>query len=171
MQQYESTFIVDAHLSDDAVEKTIEKFKKVIEDGGATVHNIDRWGKRRLAYEIGRKQYGYYVYVRFEGEGTFIQELERVYKLDDAILRYLTVVVPVVALKQEKREADKRAAEAKKTEPDKKTPESPPADDMGAEGKKEEGAEEAEKPEASEPGTPDQDRADEPNDTDTEKEE
>ena len=115
MQQYETTFIVDAHLPDDAIEKTLEKFKKIMEEGGAVIQNIDRWGKRRLAYEIARKQYGYYVYVRFEAEGAFIQELEREYKLDDAILRYLTVVVPVAALKQEKRDAEKSKTEKEET--------------------------------------------------------
>ena len=133
MQQYESTFIVDAHLSDDVIEKTIDKFKKVMEEGGATIHNIDRWGKRRLAYEIARKQYGYYVYIRFEAEGAFIQELEREYKLDDTILRTLTVVVPVAALRQEKRDEEKRAAEIEEKEKREKAAAAPSEEDKGKE--------------------------------------
>lgn len=140
MQQYETTFIVDAHLPDDVIEKTLEKFKKLMEDGGANIHNIDRWGKRRLAYEIARKQYGYYVYIRFEAEGSFIQEMEREFKLEDAILRYLTVVVPVVALKQEIRDEEKRIAEKQEVGDSKKPKVTPPAE-TDADSKKAEGSE------------------------------
>jgi small subunit ribosomal protein S6 len=97
LTQYETTFIVDAHLPDEQIDKILEKMTKLI-DGGGKVVFVDRWGKRRLAYEIKKKQYGYYVYVRFEAEGTFIKELEREFKLDDAILRYLIVLVPRIVL-------------------------------------------------------------------------
>ena len=53
-----------------------------------------------MAYEIDKKQYGYYIYIRFEVDGTFIKELEREFKLDDSILRYLTVLVPKVVIKK-----------------------------------------------------------------------
>jgi small subunit ribosomal protein S6 len=109
MNQYETTFIVDAHLSDDQIEKTVEKITAFIEKSGAKIALVDRWGKRRLAYEIARKQYGYYVHARFEAEGTFIVELEREYKLDDTVLRYLTVAVTKAALKDEAKRASKKA--------------------------------------------------------------
>ena len=85
------------------------KYQKFIETQGGKVKLLDRWGKRRLAYEVAKKQYGYYVYIRFEAEGAFILELEREYKLDDAILRYLTVLVPKVVLnKEEKKQTTER---------------------------------------------------------------
>ncbi|HHS12892.1 MAG TPA: 30S ribosomal protein S6 [bacterium] len=101
VRQYETTFIVDAHLPTERIDETIEKFLSFIEKKGGKIHNVDRWGKRRLSYEIKKKQYGYYVYVRFESEGEFIRVLEREYRLDDAILRYLTVLVPKIALENE----------------------------------------------------------------------
>jgi small subunit ribosomal protein S6 len=101
VRQYETTFIVDAHLPTEKIDETIERLLSFIEKKGGKTHHVDRWGKRRLSYEIKKKQYGYYVYVRFESEGEFIRVLEREYKLDDAILRYLTVLVPKVAIENE----------------------------------------------------------------------
>lgn len=101
LRQYEITFIVNAHLPGEQVDAIIDKMTKYIEGSGGKVKFVDRWGKRRLAYEIAKKQYGYYVYIRFEAEGSFIRELERELKLDDSILRFLTVIVPKTVLKDE----------------------------------------------------------------------
>ena len=100
-KQFETTFIIDSYLSDQEIETSITKYTKFIEKNSGVVKSVDRWGKRRLAYEIKKKQYGYYVYVRFEMDGSKIKELEREYKLDDSILRYLTVLVPQVVVSQE----------------------------------------------------------------------
>ncbi|MCD6116085.1 30S ribosomal protein S6 [bacterium] len=104
MRQYETTFIIDTHLPDEAIEKTIEKYKNFITGDNGVVNNIDRWGKRRLAYEIKKKQYGYYVCLRFEAEGSFIEKLAKEFKLDDSILRYLTLLVPKSLLQEEARQ-------------------------------------------------------------------
>lgn len=98
---YETTFIVDAHLSNEQIESTINKYSKFIADNGGSIILTDRWGKRRLAFEISKKQYGYYVYVRFDAEGGLIQTLEREYKLDDTIIRYLTLRVPKAIVAKE----------------------------------------------------------------------
>ena len=107
---YEVTFIVDAHLPEERIEASIDKVTKFIDNNGAKTLFVDRWGKRRLAYEIAKKQYGYYVYVRFEADGLFIKELERGFKLDDSILRYLIILVPKIVLNKE----TKRGLETKK---------------------------------------------------------
>ncbi|MBN1780419.1 30S ribosomal protein S6 [bacterium] len=98
---YETTFIVDAHLSNEQIESVITKYSKTITDNNGTIKLIDRWGKRRLAYEIAKKQYGYYVYIRFDAEGSLIKVLEREFRLDDNVIRYLTITLPAVAVKQE----------------------------------------------------------------------
>jgi len=100
IRQYETTIVIDAHLPAEHVDTTISKYSKLLEDNKGKIELVDRWGKRRLAYEIDKKQYGYYIYVRFEVDGTFIKELEREFKLDDSILRYLTVLVPKVVIKK-----------------------------------------------------------------------
>lgn len=101
LRQYETTFIVNAQLEGEQIDAAIEKYTKFIENNGGKVKSVDRWGKHRLAYEIAKKQYGYYVYIRFEAAGSIIRELEREFKLDDAILRYLTVLVPKAVISQE----------------------------------------------------------------------
>jgi len=106
LRQYETTFVVDAHLQDEQIEKTIEKFIKLIESDGGKVIDVDRWGKRRLAYEINKKQYGFYTCVQFTAEADFIKKWEKEFQLDEAVLRTLTILVPKAALK----EAEKRAA-------------------------------------------------------------
>ena len=112
VRQYETTFIVDAHLPTEKIDESIDKFLSFIEKKGGKIHHVDRWGKRRLAYEIRKKQYGYYVYLRFESEGEFIKVLEREYKLDDSILRYLTVLVPKMVIHEEAEKALKKEHEA-----------------------------------------------------------
>jgi len=111
LREYESTFVLDAHLPTETTDATIDKITKYIESNGGKVKLVDRWGKRRLAYEISKKQYGYYAYFRFEADGTFIKEFEREFKLDDTVLRSLTVVVSKIALKEEERLAKKQKDE------------------------------------------------------------
>jgi len=101
IRQYETTFIVDAHLSTDEIEKVVLKYTQLMEKSKGKIKLIDRWGKRRLAYEIAKKQYGYYVYVRFEAEGTVVEALEKDFKLDDLILRYHVLRVPTIVIKEE----------------------------------------------------------------------
>jgi small subunit ribosomal protein S6 len=101
IREYETTFIVDSLLPEEQINATIDKIKDFIEKNGGKIRQIDRWGKRRLAYEIAKKQYGYYVYIRFQYEGALIKELEREYKLDESIIRYLTVLIPKIVLKNE----------------------------------------------------------------------
>jgi small subunit ribosomal protein S6 len=132
LRDYETTIVVDAHLPGEQVDATITKYTKLIEDQKGKVKFIDRWGKRRLAYEIAKKQYGYYVYIRFEADGSFIKELEREYKLDDSIIRYLTVLIPKVVLKKE--QSDKSEPKETKKE-DKPTPAEQPADVSSSEEK------------------------------------
>lgn len=91
MRQYELIFIVRTDLEEEATEAIIEKVKGIIENNGAEVINIDKWGKRRLAYEIKHIREGYYVLVNFKGEAKVAAELDRVLKITDAILRHIIV--------------------------------------------------------------------------------
>lgn len=128
IRQYETTFIVDAHLSTEEIEKVITKYSQQIEQHKGKIKLIDRWGKRRLAYEIAKKQYGYYVYIRYEAEGTVVDALEKDFKLDETILRYLVLRVPTIVIKDEIRKAsipkeEPEAKEVKKDTPVAKVPE------------------------------------------------
>ena len=88
---YETVFVVDTTLGDDAVKSLVEKFKALIEKN-ATVDQIDEWGKKRLAYEINYKTEGYYVLINFTSAPEFPAELERNYKITEGILRSIVIL-------------------------------------------------------------------------------
>ena len=90
MQMYETIFILDSLLAPEEIDKIINRVKEMIETNGGKVITIDKWGKKRLAYEIQKKQYGFYVAIEFEGEGPIPNSLESEYNFNDKILRYLT---------------------------------------------------------------------------------
>ena len=92
LNSYETMFIVDAQLSEEATQAIVEKFKTLIEKH-ATITKLDEWGKRRLAYPINDQNEGYYVLVNFEADGAFIAELDRIFNITDGIIRSMTVRV------------------------------------------------------------------------------
>jgi small subunit ribosomal protein S6 len=87
---YETIFIIDAALEEEAVAGLKEKFTNLIAKNG-TVENVDEWGKRRFAYEIDDKTEGYYVLVDFTSDGDFPKELDRQYRITDGILRTIII--------------------------------------------------------------------------------
>src|SRR5206468_10358947 len=91
MQLYESIFIVRPSLSDEDTNKLIEKMKGVVAKAGATLLKSENWGKKRLAYEVKREPNGTFVYLHFRSEGGVVSELERSYRLEDSVLKFLTV--------------------------------------------------------------------------------
>jgi small subunit ribosomal protein S6 len=90
MQMYETIFILDSLLAPEEIDKLVNRVKEIVETNGGKILTIDKWGKRRLAYEIQKKQYGFYVAIEFEGEGPIPNLLEHEYNFNDKILRYLT---------------------------------------------------------------------------------
>jgi small subunit ribosomal protein S6 len=91
MQLYESIFIIRPSLSDDDTNKLIEKMKGLLEKAGAAVLILENWGKKKLAYEIKREHRGTFVYMHFKGAGSVVGELEHSYRLEDSVLKFLTV--------------------------------------------------------------------------------
>ncbi|MDX1907055.1 MAG: 30S ribosomal protein S6 [Bacteroidia bacterium] len=104
--EYETTFIVNPDLPGDEHKKAVDKFVKLIEDNGGTIHNVERWGVRRMAYSINRHRSGYYAYIEFRGNAEFIEKLEQNYRYDEQIIRYLTVKLDkhAVAFNNKRRE-------------------------------------------------------------------
>ncbi len=87
---YETIFIVNSTLGEEAIASIVEKFKGMIEQAGRLI-KIDEWGKRRLAYPIEDMNEGYYVYISFVSEPAFPAELERVFGITDGIMRSIVV--------------------------------------------------------------------------------
>ncbi len=90
LNSYETLFIIDATLADDAIAALKDKFTKLIADNG-TITDVNEWGKRRLAYPINDQNEGYYVLVNFEAEGTFPSELERIFGITEGIMRSIVI--------------------------------------------------------------------------------
>ncbi|RMH63201.1 MAG: 30S ribosomal protein S6 [Calditrichaeota bacterium] len=90
MAIYETVVILDSLLPPKEIDDAVERFSQIIKENGGTVRVVDKWGKRRLAYEIQKKQYGFYVAIEFEGEGNIPKALQSEYNYTDSVLRYLT---------------------------------------------------------------------------------
>ncbi len=111
MRQYETTFVIDSQLKGAEIDEIIKRFERFISVNGGEVLEVQRWGKKRLAYEIKKRQYGYYVHIRFAtAKGSIVRALEREYQLNEAILRYLTIVLDKQALKAEAQRKEKMGA-------------------------------------------------------------
>jgi small subunit ribosomal protein S6 len=84
---YEAVYIFDSALEDAAINERLERFHTLL--GKPADLSTDHWGRRQLAYPIGRKEQGYYVVTRFSAEAPVLPEYERALKLDDGLIRYL----------------------------------------------------------------------------------
>ncbi len=89
MTSYEVVYVLAPDLEEEQVEEQHNQVKAVIERFGGEAGEIDVWGKRRLAYEINDYQEGTYAIRNFQGNSEVISELERVFRMDDSVLRYL----------------------------------------------------------------------------------
>ncbi|MBS1797736.1 MAG: 30S ribosomal protein S6 [Acidobacteria bacterium] len=107
---YEVMYIAVPESGDEDIAKLNEAITALVEKGGGSVAVQDGWGRRRLAYPIKKKTEGYYVLLEISGSGQEIAELERRFRVNDMVMRYLTVRVDEdrksAAKKQAKR--DKR---------------------------------------------------------------
>lgn len=96
---YETTFIVNAALDDPQIDAVIERVKEVIVKNGGEIRDLTKWGRKRFAYPIKKKNNGFYAVIEFTAPSDAIAKLERHYQLDENILRYLTIVLDKNALK------------------------------------------------------------------------
>jgi small subunit ribosomal protein S6 len=112
-RQYEVVFIVDPAADDDEVNRLTDSLKQIATDQGGVVTKAESMGRRQLAYEILHKTEGSFMLLEIEGSGREIAELERRMRVNDRILRYLTVRVDEDRRRAEKFKA-KRARKAEK---------------------------------------------------------
>jgi len=96
---FETTFIVNASLDDSLIEGVISKVQDQITKNQGEVSAVQRWGRKRLAYPIAKKNNGFYVCVEFTAPGDLVTKLARFYHLEENILRYLTTQVTKQMLK------------------------------------------------------------------------
>jgi small subunit ribosomal protein S6 len=102
---YEVMYIAQPDTTDDDIAKLNEAITNLVEKDGGTVSVVEGWGRRRMAYPINKKTEGYYVLLEIEGSGQEIAELERRFRVNDLIMRYMTVRVD-----EDRKAADKKSA-------------------------------------------------------------
>ena len=90
MNHYETIYIIDSELGEEARAALVERFKNMIESAGQ-LEKIDEWGDRKLAYPVNDKTDGYYVLADYSAPADFPAEFERVLKITDGILKYLII--------------------------------------------------------------------------------
>ena len=116
MRRYEQIVILDSDLSEDERSPVFNRLKELIPQYKGFLIDIDEWGQKKLAYEIKKKPRGYYAQVNFCGFGDLVDEMERFFRIDDRILKYMTVVLDkeadVEAIKAEMAEKEAQKAEA-----------------------------------------------------------
>ena len=92
MRKYEIMLILPAEADDDVVSGVVDRINKVLGDSGGEVGKVDKWGRRRLAYEIDKRTEGFYVVAEMTADPSAIRELERVLQLVDEVVRFKVVV-------------------------------------------------------------------------------
>lgn len=91
MRNYEALYIVHPEVVADDLTALVDKFQTVLTDQNAEIHKLDNWGVRKLAYPINKVERGCYVQTLFRAEPQVIAEFERRLRLDEKVLRFLTV--------------------------------------------------------------------------------
>ena len=90
MNKYESVIIINPSVDEEGIKALITKFTDIINNDGK-VENVNEVGKKRLAYEINKNKEGYYVVFDFEAKPELISELERNYRIDDHVIKFISV--------------------------------------------------------------------------------
>ncbi|PLX47386.1 MAG: 30S ribosomal protein S6 [Desulfobacteraceae bacterium] len=115
MRRYETIFIADNDLSEEDRSPIFEKLKDLTQQHNGLLVMVDEWKSKKLAYEIKKKARGYYVRLDYCGSGILVNEIERFFRIDDRILKYMTVLldkdVDIEAVKEEIAAAEKTQAD------------------------------------------------------------
>jgi small subunit ribosomal protein S6 len=90
---YETVFILRADIDSETSEKVISRAVAAIESSGGRLTKVESWGKRRLAYPIGKQRKGFYLYIRYLGYKGTVTELERNLRMLDTVLRHMSVLI------------------------------------------------------------------------------
>lgn len=125
INSYECLFIVDVTEGDAVTDATVNKFTSIIEDH-AEVVDVAKWGKRRLAYPINDMPEGYYTVVTFKSAPEFPGELDRLFNIDETVMRSMTIKLEYDA-------AEKKAARLAAAEADENTDAAPVAEEAAEE--------------------------------------
>lgn len=94
MRPYEVMIIFDAGLEEDSIRAVLNRSSEALEAQGGKVARVDRWGKRRFAYELKHRLEGYYVLLEASSEPPAMAEMDRVLSLADEVVRHKVIRLP-----------------------------------------------------------------------------
>nr|WP_320014759.1 30S ribosomal protein S6 [uncultured Desulfobacter sp.] len=112
MKKYETVFISDPDMSDQAREELLERVKGIIDREKGILLNVDEWGLKKLSYEIKKKLRGHYVCLTYGGTGELVTELERNFRLSDFIMKFMTILITEHVTEESLKEEAEQAKEA-----------------------------------------------------------
>lgn len=120
MRKYETVFILDPDVKDQARTDLFDRVKNIITKENGILLDFDAWGNKKLAYEIKKKLRGFYVCITYGGTGSLVKELERNLRLSDDVLKFMTLLlsddVTVEQLEEEAKENQDKLSEKTKSE-------------------------------------------------------
>ncbi|MDI6761492.1 MAG: 30S ribosomal protein S6 [Thermodesulfobacteriota bacterium] len=90
-RKYETIFILDPDLEEGIAQSALEKIKGIITQGNGEILKVEDWGKRKLAYEVKKKSKGQYILIHFSGIPALLSELERNFRVMDAVIKFQSV--------------------------------------------------------------------------------
>jgi small subunit ribosomal protein S6 len=103
MRPYEVMVILDANLEEEQIRAVLDRTTDTIKAGEGTVRKVDRWGKRRFAYELAKRWEGYYVLIECTGTVAAMDEIDRQLRLSDSVLRHKVIRIPEHVANAERR--------------------------------------------------------------------
>ena len=119
MRIYEELFIVDPDATDEQIDGVVGQIEEIVTGAGGKIDKVDKWGVRKLAYRIKKREEGCYVLVQFSSDAKAVREIERRLRVGELVLKYLTVRIDekMKWLEKRKKIREKRAARRPKPAP------------------------------------------------------
>jgi len=91
VRNYECMVILEPALESEAIDNQLAKISDIVSKNDGKIGNVNKWGKRRLAYEIGHNTDGFYAVIDFQGENQTVNELDRILKITDGVIRHMII--------------------------------------------------------------------------------
>ena len=132
MRIYEELFIVRPDATDEEIDPFIEQLTTLITSNGGSVSKSEKWGVRRLAYRVQKRNEGYYILLQFTAKPEAVRELERRLRVADIVLKFLTVRIDEKLKKIEKRRKQREKRAARRPAPPPSAPSLPTGDHVAA---------------------------------------
>jgi len=113
MRRYETIYILRPSLNEEQINTIVDNSNSIVTDGNGKIIELDRWGMRKLAYPIRKELQGFYIFCDYSAEPEAVAEMERKFRIEDAVLRYMTVKTADAISDEEIAEATDKAANKK----------------------------------------------------------